>query len=159
MTRNQRHAVSIAMLPLMLVTAEPGRAQSTEEPLPRIAVIEGCGRPLPAFLGNAGDLKAMFDADPASFIRLLADSYAKDVTRLCKGSLKLRNTLTAHVATICFVAAAGVDDPYPYVGGDMLIIETRPGDYSHERFRRDLAKAIERGSIAEPSMECRRTNG
>jgi hypothetical protein len=109
---------------------------------------------LPAVLANAGDLKSMFDVEPAVFARGIETTYAKDIAASCARSRALRDAVSAKVSRVCFVGAAGADEPLPYVAGRVLVVEATPGDYSAQRFRAALAKAIARGSVAAPIEDC-----
>lgn len=96
----------------------------------------------------------MFGAEADAMAQLAATRYSEDIARACADSAKMQDQLRQRVEAICFVAAAGVDEPHPYIVERWLVIEFHPDDYDRPRFRRALARAIVRGSVGAMSYEC-----
>jgi hypothetical protein len=128
--------------------------RATDEGPRKLDAVEGCGVTLPAYFLNPGDVAAMFGAEPQQFERLFAHSYAVDLAKSCRDRPGLREKVQTRVAAICFAAAAGVDEPHPYIVGNWLVIEAHPDAYARVPFRRKLAAAIERGSVGAPGYDC-----
>jgi hypothetical protein len=144
--------IAITLL-ILLALAMPARA--TEEGPRKLDAVEGCGVALPAYFLNPGDVPAIFGAEAEHMVKLFAHSYAADIAKSCRDRPALREKVQARVAAICFAAAAGVDEPHPYIVGNWLIIEVHPDAYARVPFRRKLAAAIERGSVGMPGYDCR----
>jgi hypothetical protein len=146
--------VRIAVVALLTSGAFSLSARATEEGPRKLHAVEGCGVTLPAYFLNPGDVAGMFGAEPQQLERLFAHSYAADLAKSCRDRPGLREMVQARVAAICFAAAAGVDEPHPYIVGNWLVIEAHPDAYARVPFRRKLAAAIERGSVGTPGYEC-----
>jgi hypothetical protein len=148
---NNVRIIAVALL-ILIALALPARA--TEEGPRRLNTVEGCGVALPAYFLNPGDVPAMFGAEAERMEKLFAHSYAADIAKSCRDRPALRELVQARVTAICFAAAAGVDEPHPYVVGHWLVIEGHPDAYARVPFRRKLAAAIERGSVGAPGYAC-----
>jgi hypothetical protein len=146
--------VRIIAVTLLILIALALPARATEEGPRKLDAVEGCGVTLPAYFLNPGDVAGMFGAEPQEFVRLFAQSYAADFAQSCRDQPALREMVRARVAAICFAAAAGVDEPHPYIVGNWLVIEVHPDAYARVAFRRKLAAAIERGSVGTPGYDC-----
>jgi hypothetical protein len=132
----------------------PVAASSTETEPAELSPIAGCGATVPAYFLNPGDVPGMFGAAPDAMTKLFASTYTEDLARLCRERPALAAMLRSRVAAICFAAAAGVDEPHPYIVGKWLVIEVHPDAYARAPFRRKLATAIERGSVGAPGYDC-----
>lgn len=144
--------IAVALLIVVLALAYyPARASEGPREL---QAVDGCGDALPAYFLNPGDVPGMFGAQPDQMVRLFAHSYATDIAKSCRARPELQQMLRNRVAAICFAAAAGVDEPHPYIVGKWLVIEVHPDAYARVTFRRKLAAAIERGSLGAPSYDC-----
>jgi hypothetical protein len=144
----------IAVVALLTSCAFAMPVRAAEDGPRKLDAVEGCGVPLPAYFLNPGDVAGMFGAEPVQFERLFAHSYAADLAKSCRDRPGLRAMVQARVAAICFAAAAGVDEPHPYIVGEWLVIEAHPDAYARVPFRRKLAAAIERGSVGAPGYDC-----
>jgi hypothetical protein len=136
------------------LTLLPVSASSSENGPVELSPLTGCGTAMPAYFLNPGDVAGMFGATPDIMTTLFATAYADDLARVCRERPALAQMMRSRVAAICFAAAAGVDEPHPYVVGKWLVIEVHPDSYARAPFRRNLVKAIERGSVGAPGYDC-----
>ncbi len=148
---NNVRVIAVALL-IVLAYALPARA--TEEGPRQLHAVEGCGVALPAYFLNPSDVPGMFGAAAEQMEKLFVQSYAVDIAKSCRDRPALQVLVQARVTAICFAAAAGVDEPHPYVVGHWLVIESHPDAYARVPFRRKLAAAIERGSVGTPGYDC-----
>jgi hypothetical protein len=136
------------------LTLLPVAASSNETGPAELSPLTFCGAAMPAYFLNPGDVAGMFGATPGSMTNLFTTDYADDLARVCRERPALVQMMRSRVAAICFAAAAGVDEPHPYVAGKWLVIEVHPDAYARAPFRRNLARAIERGSVGAPGYDC-----
>ena len=126
--------VRIAVAALLVFCALTIPARASEEGPRKLDAVVGCGRALPAYFLNPGDVPAMFGAEAERMAKMFAQSYAADIAKSCRDRPELRELVQARVAAICFAAAAGVDEPHPYVVGKWLVIEVHPDTYARVPF-------------------------
>lgn len=142
-------------LAALLAACSAARAQGTAGSRPGLLTVQGCGKPLPMVVGNI-DTFRQFQVDLDAYRRSEAAAFGKAVAGLCAESPHYRELIDRGVREIRVLNAQGADDPTPYLGGQVLIIEFVGGDVDQARLQHKLAKALDRGSVIKPSFDCAR---
>lgn len=146
-----RVALTVALL--LQVLSLPVGAQSPTGGLPELQTIEGCGKPLPMVIANADQLR-QFGIDADAFRKNEGHALAAAVSSLCAASPKYRDAIDHGIRQVRVINAQGADEPHPYVGRRVLLLEFAGGAFDQAALKRDLGKALDRGSVINPAFNC-----
>ena len=135
---------------IALLAVSPAVAQSTH---PQILTFDGCGKTLPVKLGNPQDFK-QFNVDLEAYKKNEAARMIKVLASVCQQSATAKQNVNNKIDSIRLINAQGAEDPNPYIGGRVLLIEFVGGKFNEADFHAALVKALARGSIIRAGFDC-----
>ena len=137
----------LASLVFCLLLAGAARAEAP-------FTVEGCGVPLSAKI-EAEDDFVNIGADAAKFRTVSAPKFLAGIGELCRSSAKHQALVASRVTNIVFrPAPGGEQDITVYLLGKTLYLEVLDPAYHAAPFRKALATALEKGSVAKASFDC-----
>lgn len=144
---------TLFFLALCLSVAEAAHAQTPTGGLPELLTVQGCGKPLPITIGNADGFK-QFGVDLQAYRKKEGAAIANALSTLCAKSPKYRAQIDGGVRQVRVVNAQGADEPHPYLGGRVLLLEFVGGAINQGELQQSIIKALDAGSVVKPGFNC-----
>ncbi len=147
----QISCLSSLLFLLVLSGAIPLAAETLTHP--QILTVDGCGKPLPVRLGNPDGFK-QFNVDLDAYKKNEAARMVKVLSSVCQALPKDRQIVDDKIDSVRLINAQGAEDPTPYIGGRVLLIEFVGGKFGEATFRAALIRALEKGSVTHSGFDC-----
>ncbi len=141
------------VLALCLPAAEVAHAQTPTGGLPELLSVQGCGKPLPITIGNMDGFQ-QFKIDLHAYRKQEGAAIASALSTLCAKSPKYRAQIDGGVRQVRIINAQGADEPHPYLGGRVLLLEFAGGAINQGELQKSIIKALDAGSVIKPGFDC-----
>ncbi|MDR3479771.1 MAG: lysozyme inhibitor LprI family protein [Burkholderiaceae bacterium] len=144
---------TLCVLALCLPAAQAAQAQTPTGGLQELLSVQGCGKPLPITIGNL-DAFQQFNVDLRAYRKQEGAAIANALSMLCAKSPKYRAQIDGGVRQVRVINAQGADEPHPYLGGRVLLLEFAGGAINQGELQKAIAKALDAGSVVKPGFDC-----